>query len=80
MLLVSIGDLPLARLRHTRAHVDPALCRTPMTTDRARSAYRAERSHLSELLLRHNGDIKAVCAALDLSRASLDQLAALQPK
>jgi transcriptional regulator with PAS, ATPase and Fis domain len=66
---VRIGDLPQ---RYTRAHVDPAPARPD--DDHRVVRDRAERSHLSELLLRHNGDIKAVCAALDLSRARLYQL------
>ncbi|EWY36809.1 transcriptional regulator [Skermanella stibiiresistens SB22] len=66
---VRVGDLPQ---RYTRAHIDPAP--THPDDDHRVVRDRAERSHLSELLLRHGGDIKAVCAALDLSRARLYQL------
>ncbi|QQP91932.1 sigma 54-interacting transcriptional regulator [Skermanella sp. TT6] len=66
---VRVADLPQ---RYTRAHIDPAPAHPD--DDHRVVRDRAERSHLSELLLRHSGDIKAVCAALDLSRARLYQL------
>ena len=66
---VRVADLPQ---RYTRAHIDPVPTRAD--DDHRVVRDRAERSHLSELLLRHSGDIKAVCAALDLSRARLYQL------
>ena len=63
----AITARPVARLGV--ADIVPARCRlvvvAPHPDDDHRVVRdRAERSHLSELLLRHNGDIKAVCAAL----------------